>query len=106
MSGRSFDSLNDLLHGKPVTIAAIGDKALAALSQIVQCGCMSRRQITHMDVVANTCAIDGRIVITEYIDVIADPEGGLAGDFDEMCRIRRRLPYPPFGVAACHIEIA
>ena len=65
MAGDLAGGVNDFFDGKADAVAQIKDVALAAVHQIIHCQNMRLCQIRHMDVISNTCAVLGVVVVAK-----------------------------------------
>src|SRR5262245_49485587 len=77
----------DFAHGMTAAVSAVQDEAIAPLLQATQSQEMDIGEVANMDVVANACAIAGRIVGAVDSDFRPQPEGRFAGDLYQMCRV-------------------
>ena len=65
MSGNLAGGVNDFLYGKANTIAEVENIAFAAVHQVIHSKNMCLSQVGHMDVVTNTGAVLGVVVVTK-----------------------------------------
>ena len=82
VAGDTLNRGQHFSHRKTMTITAIGNQTLASLPEIINCLAMRHDKVTHMDVVTDAGTIRRWIVGSEYIDVIALTECGLARHLD------------------------
>src|SRR4051812_44690390 len=61
-SGDFFNTSQDLFNTKAMAITAVKDSGLATLSEVFEALNVRVRKIRHMNIIANTCAVLGRII--------------------------------------------
>ena len=84
MTGDLAGGVNDFFDGKADAVAQIKDVALAAVHQIIHRQNMRLCQICHMDVIADTCAVLGVVVIAKNRNVFALSVGNLQNQRNQM----------------------
>ena len=84
MAGDLAGGVNDFFDGKADAVAQIKDVALAAVHQIIHRQNMRLCQIRHMDVVSNTGAVLGVVVIAKNRNVLALSVGNLQNQRNQM----------------------
>src|SRR5579862_1193490 len=100
-----LDARQYLAHAVAVSVADIERGRGTAFTQPVEGVQVRRRQVLHVNVIAYSGAVGGRVIGAEYRHLWTPADRRLAGNFDQKRGVGRRLTDATAGVRAGHVEI-
>ena len=102
----ALHGVDHLQHREALRVAAVEHFGIAAVAQVAQRRHVGAHEVGDVDVVADAGAVRRWIVGAEHLHVRPLAERRLAGDLDEVRRMRRRLAGAALRVGARDVEIA